>query len=137
MTNLRTYKELIRLRTFEERYSYLQLFGDVGHATFGFDRYMNQAFYTSVEWKQIRSHIIVRDHGCDLAMPDREIHGRVYIHHMNPISQVDIKESTEFLLNPEFLICTSHNTHNAIHYGNEDLLFTGLVERKPGDTTLW
>lgn len=136
-TSIKTYKELIRLKTFEERYKYLRLFGGVGRDTFGFDRYMNQTFYQSHEWKRVRKEVIVRDMGCDLAMFDREIHDRIYVHHMNPLTPSDIKESTEFLLNPEYLICTTHDTHNAIHFGDENLLLKEFKERTPGDTNLW
>ena len=134
---IRTYSELITLPSFEERYRYLKLDGSVGKETFGFDRYLNQDFYRSKEWKHIRDEIIVRDCGCDLGIIDREIPTRIYIHHMNPISVKDITNATEFLLNPEYLICTSHSTHNAIHYGDESLLVTTSVERKRNDTCPW
>lgn len=134
---LRTYKELIQLPTFEERFQYLKLNGQVGFDTFGFDRFMNQQFYKSKEWKDIRDYIIVRDNACDLGVEDHDIYGRILIHHMNPISQDDIKHSTEFLLDPNYLISVSHLTHNAIHYGTEDLLPKGPIERRPGDTCLW
>lgn len=134
---IRTYSELITLPSFEERYRYLKLDGSVGKETFGFDRYLNQDFYRSKEWKHIRDEIIVRDCGCDLGIIDREIPTRIYIHHMNPISVKDIVNATEFLLNPEYLICVSHSTHNAIHYGDESLLVTAPVERKRNDTCPW
>lgn len=134
---IRTYSELSELSTFQERFRYLQLGGFVGEETFGFDRYINQKFYMSKEWKSIRDAIIVRDCGCDLGVEGYEIHGRLYIHHMNPIAVNDIVDQTEFLLNPEYLICTSFNTHNAIHYGDESLLITEPVERKPNDTCPW
>ena len=134
---LRNYTELSRLQTFEERFEYLRLDGMVGVATFGFDRYLNQIFYNTLEWKQIRDHIIVRDHGCDLGMLDREIVGRIILHHMNPISKDDILERTKILLDPEFLICTFHMTHNAIHYGDSSLLPKEPVERRPNDTCPW
>ena len=134
---VRTYSELSELKTFQERFRYLQLGGLVGEETFGFDRYINQKFYMSKEWKSIRDAIIVRDCGCDLGVEGYEIHGRLYIHHMNPIAVNDIVDQTEFLLNPEYLICTSFNTHNAIHYGDETLLITEPVERKPNDTCPW
>lgn len=137
MTNIKTYSELIALPTFEERYHYLRLKGSVGKDTFGFDRYMNQKFYRSAEWKRIRDFVIVRDGGCDLGIEDREIHGKILIHHMNPISEKDIRYTTDFLLNPEYLICVTHNTHNAIHYGDADLLTTGPVVRTMHDTCPW
>lgn len=133
----RTYSELITLPTFEERYRYLKLDGKVGEETFGFDRYLNQAFYKSKEWLRIRDFVIARDQGCDLAMSDREIPGRILIHHMNPISVDDILRRSEFLLNPEYLICTIKNTHDAIHYGDESILFTMPVERRKNDTCPW
>lgn len=134
---IRTYSELITLPSFEERYRYLKLDGSVGKETFGFDRYLNQDFYRSKEWKHIRDEIIARDCGCDLGIIDREIPTRIYIHHMNPISVKDIVNTTEFLLNPEYLICSSHSTHIAIHYGDESLLVTAPVERKKNDTCPW
>lgn len=137
MTNIRTYSELITLPTFEERYRYLRLTSSIGKETFGFDRYINQNFYRSQEWKRVRDIVIVRDNGCDLGMEDREIYGRIYIHHMNPLLPKDFKEATDFLLNPEYLICTTHTTHNAIHFGDEDLLMIGPIERKPNDTCPW
>ena len=137
MTNIKTYSELIALPTFEERYRYLRLRGSVGEDTFGFDRYLNQKFYRSAEWKRIRDQVIVRDCGCDLGIDDREIHGKILIHHMNPIREKDIRYLTDILLNPEYLICVSHNTHNAIHYGNEDLLVKNPIARTPNDTCPW
>ena len=134
---IRTYSELITLSSFEERYRYLKLDGSVGKETFGFDRYLNQDFYRSKEWKHIRDEIIVRDCGCDLGIIDREIPTRIYIHHMNPISVKDIINATEFLLNPDYLICTSHSTHNAIHYGDESLLVIAPIERRKNDTCPW
>lgn len=134
---LRTYSELIKLQTFEERYRYLQLQGRVGKDTFGYDRYLNQQFYRSVEWKRIRDKVIVRDNGCDLGISDRLIHGRILIHHMNPITENDIVHGTDALMNPEFLICVTHTTHNAIHFGTEDLLITAPIERTPYDTCPW
>lgn len=132
-----TYSNLITLSTFEDRYHYLRLNKSVAEKTFGFDRYLNQQFYRSEEWKQLRNQIIVRDNGCDLAFPGRTIFGRIYIHHMNPITKEDLLHSSEFLLNPEFLICVSFDTHNAIHYGDESLIIHDYVERTPNDTTLW
>lgn len=137
MTSIKTYSELIKLPTFEERYRYLRLSGRVGKDTFGFDRYMNQNFYRSKEWKRIRDEVIVRDNGCDLGIEDRIIHGRILIHHMNPITDRDILDLTEFLLDPEYLICVTHTTHNAIHYGDEDLLITNPVVRTRNDTCPW
>ena len=134
---IRRYSELIQLSTFEDRFRYLKLNGVVAHETFGFDRYLNQRFYKSREWRQLRNKIILRDNGCDLGIEGREIFDRVIIHHMNPLSLNDIEYMTDFLLDPEYLVCVSHQTHNAIHYGDESLLFTELVERTPGDTKLW
>lgn len=133
----RTYSELITIPTFKERYEYLRLNGVVGEDTFGWDRYLNQNFYRSDEWKSLRDRIIIRDNGCDLGVEGYEINSRIYIHHMNPISIRDITDATEYLMNPEFLICTSFNTHQAIHYGDETLLVTEPIIRKPNDTTLW
>lgn len=134
---IRTYTDLKRLSTFEERYRYLVLNGSVGKSTFGFDRYINQQFYTSTQWRQIRHHIISRDLGCDLGVDGYEIHSRLIIHHMNPMAPIDITNGGLQILDPEFLITTTHQTHNAIHYGDERLLPRPLVERKPGDTKLW
>lgn len=136
-TTIKTYSELIMLPTFEERFQYLQLNGVVGKETYGFDRYINQRFYKSLEWKQVRDQIILRDNGCDLGLEGYEIYGRIYIHHMNPILLTDIVHQTEFLLDPEYLICVTHTTHNAIHYGDESLLITAPIERKPNDTCPW
>ena len=135
--SIRTYSELILLPTFEERFKYLQLNGRVGDDTFGFDRYINQKFYRSAEWKRIRDYIIIRDNGCDLAVDGYEIHGRILIHHMNPITISDIKFSTEYLMNPDYLICVTHNTHNAIHYGDEKQIITGPIARTKNDTCPW
>ena len=135
---IRTYSELSQLASFRERFEYLRLDGAVGSETFGFDRYINQQFYRSDEWKRIRNQIIVRDNGCDLGIDGFEIHGRIYIHHMNPIQVRDIVDQTEFLLNPDFLICTTHQTHNALHYGDESLLATlEPVVRTKNDTCPW
>ena len=134
---MRTYSELVRLPTFEERFRYLSLCGEVGSETFGFDRHLNQAFYRSKEWKKIRDEVIVRDGACDLAVPGREIFSRVVIHHMNPIGPADLQKVTDLLLNPEYLICTTHRTHNAIHYGDEEPLVTAVPDRAPGDTCPW
>lgn len=135
--SIRTYSELIKLPTFEERYRYLKLDGRVGEDTFGFDRYLNQLFYQSQKWKKIRDYVIIRDNGCDLGVEGYDIHDRLLIHHMNPISIEDILHESDFLLDPEYLITTVHNTHNAIHYGDESLLFTGPIERTPHDTCPW
>lgn len=134
---IRTYSELITLPTFEERFKYLELGGKVGEETFGFDRYLNQVFYNSDEWKDIRDFVIVRDNGCDLGILDREIQGRILVHHMNPISKEDILKRSKFLLDPEFLICTIKNTHDAIHYGDESLLITAPIIRTKNDTCPW
>ena len=135
--SIKTYSELILLPTFEERFKYLQLNGRVGDDTFGFDRYINQKFYRSAEWKRIRDYIIIRDNGCDLAVDGYEIHGRILIHHMNPITISDIKFSTEYLMNPDYLVCVTHNTHNAIHYGDEKQIITGPIVRTKNDTCPW
>lgn len=135
--SIRTYSELITLHTFEERFKYLQLNGQVGESTFGFDRYMNQVFYRSQKWKSIRDFVIIRDCGCDLGVEGYDIHGKIIIHHMNPLSMRDIETESDFLLNPDFLICTTHNTHNAIHYGDENLLVTVSIERTKNDTCPW
>lgn len=138
MMNIRTYSELITIPTFEERYEYLRLGGIVGEETFGFDRYLNQEFYQrSQEWKRIRDFVIVRDQGCDLGIEGREIRGKILVHHMNPITKEDILKQSKFLLDPEYLICTLKSTHDAIHYGDENLLMTGPVVRKPNDTCPW
>lgn len=136
-TRIRRYRELRRLSTLEERYKYLQLHGQVGDATFGFDRYVNQQFYRSRQWRSIRNEIIVRDNGCDLGVDGWEIHDRVYIHHMNPMTVDEISEGDPRILDPEFLIAVSLKTHNAIHYGTERQLPRPLVERRRGDTKLW
>lgn len=135
--NIKTYTELSRLSTFEERYRYLRIGGSIGHETFGFDRYLNQVFYRSQKWKSVRDQVIIRDNGCDLGVDGYEIYGRVIVHHMNPITLKDIERESEFLLDPEFLICTVHNTHNAIHYGDENLLIKAPIERSKNDTCPW
>ena len=137
MAMIRSYSELRRLVTFEERYKYLALRGVVGDSTFGFDRYINQAFYTSSQWRNLRHHIISRDNGCDLGVEGYEIHSRLIIHHLNPMTAGDIMQGDDSILDPEFLITTTHQTHNAIHYGDEKLLRRPLVERRSGDTKLW
>lgn len=136
-TTIKTYSELIKLPTFIERYEYLKLDGRVGVETFGFDRYMNQRFYHSDEWRSIRDYVIARDLGRDLAMDGYDIYDKIYIHHMNPITQMDIVSFNADMIDPEFLVCTTHNTHNAIHYGNASLLITGPIERRPNDTCPW
>lgn len=137
MTMIRTYSELILLPSFIERYRYLRIAGTVGKETFGFDRYLNQIFYKSDEWLEIRDYVIDRDNGCDLGVDGFDIEGRILIHHMNPISKEDILRRSKFLLDPEYLITTVKNTHDAIHFGNEDLLYTGIVERSPNDMCPW
>ena len=134
---IRSHSELTRFDTFEERFRYLALRGGVGHATFGFDRYLNQRFYASRQWKQIRNHVITRDMGCDLGVDGFEIHSRLIIHHMNPMDSDDIIHGDPSILDPEFLITTTHQTHNAIHYGDEGQLPRKLTPRRPGDTKLW
>lgn len=137
MNNLRCYRELIRLKTFDERFEYLKLKGIVGEATFGYDRYLNQLLYTSGEWRRIRRDIILRDNGCDLAVKGYDIPDIIIVHHMNPISVEDLIDFSEDVINPEYLICVSHDTHNAIHYGDKSLLTREPIERKPGDTCPW
>ena len=134
---IRTYKELILLPTFDERFEYLKLDGNVGIETFGFDRYLNQAFYRSNEWKAIRDYVIVRDLGNDMAVDGFEIGGRILIHHMNPISERDITERANTLLDPNNLVCVSHITHNAIHFGTSELLPKVPIARAPNDTSPW
>ena len=133
----RHYHGLSRLQTFEERYKYLRLNGVVGRSTYGFDRYLNQKFYTSTEWRRVRNFVILRDGGCDLGIDDREINDKIIIHHMNPMSVEEIEHGDEDILNPDYLITTTLNTHNAIHYGDESLLPKEFTERRPGDTKLW
>ena len=135
---VRTYSELIQLETFSERFEYIKLGNSkIGDATFGLDRYLNQDFYRSQEWSRIRDYVILRDNGCDLACWDRQLNSRIIVHHMNPILQSDILEHSEFLVNPEYLICTSHLTHEAIHYSDENLLPYTWTPRTEGDTKLW
>lgn len=138
MNDIKTYTELIKYSTFEDRLNYLRLYGNVGEDTFGFDRYLNQSFYKSIEWRNLRNYIIARDNGCDLAIPNREIlDSKILIHHMNPISKDDIINSTDFLLNPEYLITTTKNTHDFIHYGNDTFKEYCVIERKKNDTCPW
>lgn len=136
--NIRTYSELSKLKTFRERYEYLKLDGTVGEETFGFDRYINQMFYKSEEWKRIRNYVITRDNGCNLGISDRKIVDSVIlVHHMNPITKEDIINKNEILLDPEYLITTIKPTHDAIHYGDESLLAEDLVIRSKNDTCPW
>ena len=135
--NIRTYSELSQLATFEERYRYLRLGGRVGKETFGFDRWINQMFYKDPEWLKVRDIVIMRDNGCDLGIEGREIYSRIIVHHMNPITRADILDRSKFLLDPEYLISTVKNTHDAIHYGDESLLITLPIERSKNDTCPW
>lgn len=134
---IRTYSELIKLKTFKDRFEYLKLDGIVGEETFGFDRYMNQIFYKSREWTSVRRSVIIRDNGCDLGVEGYEIHGKILIHHMNPINLSDIVHKTDELLNPDYLITTVLSTHNAIHYGDASLLPVLPIERRANDTCPW
>ena len=135
---IRTYEELSKLKTFEERYAYLKLDGSVGEETFGFDRYLNQKFYKyDPDWKKIRDEVIFRDNGCDLGIEGREINGLILVHHMNPITKDDILNRSEYLLNPNYLITTIKSTHDAIHYGSSDLLMKDPVVRSKNDTCPW
>lgn len=131
------FSDMLRLSTFEERYEYLKLSGFVGELTFGSKRYLNQVFYRSPQWKWVRNQIIIRDNGCDLAVQDRVIQGKVLIHHLNPITDEDIKNNSYSLIDPDNLVCVSHNTHEAIHYGSKDLLIPDILERKSNDTCPW
>ena len=135
---MRSYSELITLPTFEERFEYLRLDGDVGEETFGFDRYINQSFYRCGEWKRVRDAVIVRDNGCDLGIPDRQLFDHIIIHHMNPVRREDLVNKRDVLMDPEYLICVSKQTHNAIHYGDDSqLIKTNLIDRAPNDTCPW
>ena len=136
-TNIRTYSELITIPTFEERYKYLRLGGRVGEETFGFDRYLNQIFYKDPEWLSARDRVILRDNGCDLGVEGREIHNRIIVHHMNPVTKEQILNRDPDLFNPEYLICTVKRTHDAIHYGDDSLLYKDPVERTKNDTCPW
>lgn len=133
----KSYSELIRFSDFESRYKYLKLSGIPGDLTFGNNRYLNQRFYTSQEWKKVRRDVIARDEGRDLAIFDREIHGKIIVHHINPVRLEDVESGSYLLFDLDNLICVSHNTHEAIHYGDESILFLGFEDRKPGDTKLW
>lgn len=135
--NKKTYSNLKRIQTFEDKFEYLKLGGSVGHSTFGFDRYINQTFYQSFQWKSVRDHVIIRDKGCDLGVEGYEIHSKLLVHHMIPLTIEDITSGNDWITDPEYLITTTHNTHNAIHYGDKRLLITPLQPRMPGDTKLW
>lgn len=135
--SIRTYSELITIPTFEERFEYLQLKGSVGKDTFGYDRYLNQVLYRSPEWKRLRNKIIIRDCGCDLACGGYDIYGKVLIHHLNPITVEDVLARSRKVFDPDNLVCVSHNTHNAIHYGDVDLIVTGPIVRTKNDTCPW
>lgn len=136
--SIRTYSELSKLTTFEDRFDYLRLDGQVGKDTFGFDRIFNQKFYTSREWRALRDFVIIRDNGCDLGIEGHEIYGqKIIIHHLNPITLDDLENKTDFLMNPEYLITTIHNTHNAIHYGDSNLLISTPIVRSKNDTCPW
>lgn len=135
--SIKTYSELITFQTFEERYKYLRIGGVVGQETFGFDRYLNQIFYKSPEWLSVRDKVILRDSGCDLGIPGREIYSKILVHHMNPITKQDILQRSDLLLNPEYLICTVKRTHDAIHYGDGSILWSDPVERHRNDTCPW
>lgn len=134
---IKSYSELMSLPTFMERYQYLRIGSKIGEATFGYDRYLNQILYTSREWRRFRDQIIVRDNGCDLGCPDRELRERIIVHHINPITVEDVINRNPMVFDPENVICVSHNTHEAIHYGDEDLLVKNPIERKPNDTCPW
>lgn len=133
----RSYSELLQFKTFEDRYEYLKLAGEVGNPTFGYDRYFNQHFYHSSEWRRTRNVIILRDNGCDLGLEGYEIKGRIYIHHINPVTKTDIEENSDILFDPNNLICVTFDTHNAIHYGDQRTLPKTPIERVPGDTCPW
>lgn len=133
----KTYSELSALQTFEERFKYLKLGGKVADETFGFERYLNQKFYHSKEWLRIKDQVIIRDQGCDLGIKGRDIHGQIIVHHMNPIGITDLKNFNSDVMNPEYLICVSLDTHNAIHYGNDEILRQTVVERSKNDTCPW
>ena len=135
--SIKTYSELITIPTFEERFEYLQLKGSVGKDTFGYDRYLNQVLYRSPEWKRLRNQIIIRDGGCDLACDGYDIYDKVLIHHLNPITVEDVLTRSRKVFDPDNLVCVTHNTHNAIHYGDSDLLVTGVITRTKNDTCPW
>jgi hypothetical protein len=137
MASIKTYTELRHLETFEDRYDYLRMRGVLGQATFGFDRWLNQQFYKSRQWKWARDHVITRDYGCDLGIPGYEIHSGLIVHHMNPLTLDDLERGEDWIIDPNFLITTSLQTHNAIHYGDENQLPRGPIVREAGDTRLW
>lgn len=137
MKTIKTYSEMIALPTFVERFRYLKIGGTVGKETFGFDRYLNQTLYRSTEWKRFRREMIVRDNGCDLACEDREIYEKILLHHINPLTIEDILRRDPKIFDPENVVCTILNTHNAIHYGDESLLVQVPIERTPYDTCPW
>lgn len=134
---IRTYNELLNFPTWDERFKYLKLDSNVGIETFGQNRFLNQDFYHSKEWRRLRDYIILRDNGCDLAIEGMQIYGKIYIHHMNPIVDSDIIHQSDYLINPDYLVCVSMNTHNLIHYGTEDLVNNDWTPRSEGDTCLW
>ena len=134
---IRTYKELVSIDNYLDRYKYLKLGGAVGQETFGFERYLNQKFYRTDEWRKVRDYVIVRDNGCDMAFNGREIHSRILIHHLNPVMPNDILERQSWILDPEFLVCVCKQTHDAIHYGDESLLLLDPVIRTKNDTCPW
>lgn len=134
---LRCYRELKRLPTFEERYEYLRIGGMVGESTFGFERYLNQMLYNSAAWRKVRDQVIIRDNGCDLGIDGFQIHDHILVHHMNPITVQQVEESAAEIFDPEFLICCSYPTHNAIHYGDKSLLLQLPAERQPNDMCPW
>lgn len=134
---IKRYRDMRTLKTFEERYQYLKLTGRVGEATFGFDRHLNQVLYNCRRWKQARDEVIIRDGGCDLGVSDYPIYSRIVVHHMNPIDIEDVELDRDIVYDPEFLICTTHGTHNAIHYGDESLLPELPIQRRKNDTCPW
>lgn len=136
-TTNRSYAEFARINSFEDRYAYLRVSSSIGIATFGFERWLNQAFYTSTQWRQVRQEVIARDRGCDLGIEGYELYDRIYVHHMNPMTVEQVDKGDPAILDPEFLISVSLTTHNAIHYGDERLLVKPLVQRRRGDTKLW
>ena len=133
---IKTYEELSRLKTFDERFRYLVIGGTIGEETFGYDRWLNQRFYTSEEWKRLRRQVIIRDEGCDIGIPGMEIGDHLIVHHMIPVTKLDVLSHSQALINPDFLICTSLKTHNALHYGDLSIL-EPFIERRPNDTCPW
>lgn len=136
-TEIKTYSEMLKYKTYKERYEYLKLDGKIGEDTFGHNRHLNQDFYKSAEWKRIRNFVIARDFGCDLGCSEMPIKGLIYIHHMNPITVTDLYKNIDKVLNPEYLVCVSKRTHDAIHFSDDKILFTGFIERTPNDTCPW